>query len=524
MSETPPEKLGRAVLPKGGKEREHVLIEEVKRTAFFASDPFADPRKSFPDVRWVQLRGAPPNRPVPSKALWVAYAEINALADYLPNPYWIDALGPEVMVPVLQRMRESIMEKTTHAIGTIPGWGGDEAYRRAGLAEVPRSFLGAAKDPWVARHLDAAAGEVEGLDAATSGLGWQRYKGLLSRNACHFAPYSWERWRNHHNTAREEARAHHAERGGGTPKGSVGLDMGEHGRRAFLNNGYAEHFLQDSFAAGHLINKTLVMQWFVQYIRDTTEEHIEAMRDKGYKVPGPPYRYGPERIISPEIFQVIPGQKGIGARGLYDKRSSTVTTTHDASSRTAVTDPQTAQERWGREGRIAGSGVTAGAHRTKEENYQTYLDFLNNTYISLAANAVHDWLNDRGMTVINGRGDRLAIGGDGTLVSHSDPAAIAAPAKASQLNQQAIDELMKSGATAITPERIFEFVPVTVFATPTVEGAMRKTEIDLGSWQENVLHDLCVKAIFPGIVRGHNDLAALYEPQLVGAGMSRDSP
>ena len=53
---------------------------------------------------------------------------------------------------------------------------------------------------------------------------------------------------------------------------------------------------------------------------------------------------------------------------------------------------------------------------------------------------------------------------------------------------------------------------------------MRKTEIDLGSWQENVLHDLCVKAIFPGIVRGHNDLAALYEPQLVGAGMSRDSP
>ncbi len=196
MSETPPEKLGRAVLPKGGKEREHVLIEEVKRTAFFASDPFADPRKSFPDVRWVQLRGAPPNRPVPSKALWVAYAEINALADYLPNPYWIDALGPEVMIPVLQRMRESITEKTTNAIGTIPGWGGDEAYRRAGLAEVPRSFLGAAKDPWVARHLDAAAGEVEGLDAATSGLGWQRYKGLLSRNACHFAPYRWERWRN----------------------------------------------------------------------------------------------------------------------------------------------------------------------------------------------------------------------------------------------------------------------------------------------------------------------------------------
>ena len=36
-------------------------------------------------------------------------------------------------------------------------------------------------------------------------------------------------------------------------------------RKAWLTNGYASH-LQDSFAAGHLINKTLVMQWFAEYV------------------------------------------------------------------------------------------------------------------------------------------------------------------------------------------------------------------------------------------------------------------
>ena len=55
-------------------------------------------------------------------------------------------------------------------------------------------------------------------------------------------------------------------------KVQIGMQMREKAstkeleRKAWLNNGYASHLLQDSFAAGHLINKTLVMQWFAEYV------------------------------------------------------------------------------------------------------------------------------------------------------------------------------------------------------------------------------------------------------------------
>ena len=32
------------------------------------------------------------------------------------------------------------------------------------------------------------------------------YRGLLARNACHFAPFAWQRWRQAHTAARDLAR------------------------------------------------------------------------------------------------------------------------------------------------------------------------------------------------------------------------------------------------------------------------------------------------------------------------------
>ena len=34
-------------------------------------------------------------------------------------------------------------------------------------------------------------------------------------------------------------------------------------RCARICAGYADHFLRDSFAAGHLVNKTLLIQWYI---------------------------------------------------------------------------------------------------------------------------------------------------------------------------------------------------------------------------------------------------------------------
>ncbi|MBK8560350.1 hypothetical protein [Candidatus Amarobacter glycogenicus] len=38
------------------------------------------------------------------------------------------------------------------------------------------------------------------------------------------------------------------------------------GNQAMLQNAFGEHYLQDAYAGGHLVNKTKIMQWFVQWL------------------------------------------------------------------------------------------------------------------------------------------------------------------------------------------------------------------------------------------------------------------
>src|SRR4029077_5167445 len=70
-------------------------------------------------------------------------------------------------------------------------------------------------------------------------------------------PFSWHRWQASHLIARDLATRSHDE-----------PDPNEKARlkhQALVQQGYGDHFLQDSFAAGHLVNKTLIMQWFIAW-------------------------------------------------------------------------------------------------------------------------------------------------------------------------------------------------------------------------------------------------------------------
>src|SRR5258705_496060 len=70
------------------------------------------------------------------------------------------------------------------------------------------------------------------------------YASVLARNASHFAPFSWYRWHSFHLMARALiARSAAAD----------GEERAALRRRARVYAGYADHFLQDSFAAGHLV-------------------------------------------------------------------------------------------------------------------------------------------------------------------------------------------------------------------------------------------------------------------------------
>jgi hypothetical protein len=97
-----------------------------------------------------------------------------------------------------------------------------------------------------------------GTVARGTGGAW----GAIARNACHFAPESWYAWKKYHLEARQHARnAHQLGLQGNTAAADKAAN------EAWLANGFGDHYLQDSFASGHLINKTLIMQWFLEWAK-----------------------------------------------------------------------------------------------------------------------------------------------------------------------------------------------------------------------------------------------------------------
>src|SRR4051812_1553991 len=53
LGDTPPKLLGSAAVT--NESRKHVLAGEWERMKFFQNNPYADPTRRFPDVRWIKL-------------------------------------------------------------------------------------------------------------------------------------------------------------------------------------------------------------------------------------------------------------------------------------------------------------------------------------------------------------------------------------------------------------------------------------------------------------------------------------
>ena len=128
------------------------------------------------------------------------------------------------------------------------------------------------------------------------------YSSTLARNACHFPPESWHALgrlpregprRLRPAGIRLAARVwilKKAKRGGASAMSSPVTDLtaadareeeriAQKANEAMLHNGFGDHYLQDSYAAGHLINKTMIMQWYVQYL-DNTPSAWDAHREQ----------------------------------------------------------------------------------------------------------------------------------------------------------------------------------------------------------------------------------------------------
>jgi hypothetical protein len=178
---------------------------------------------------------------------------------------------------------------------------------------------------------DAIAGEVAQMKINKKGETDETsaYGATLARNACHFAPESWHSWASYHDKARgaaleawnlkqQAAAAQVKELANpqGPEQQKKPLSWWERmlgkkqetpqkesealfqkadvkANEALLNNGFGDHYLQDSYAAGHLINKTQIMQYFVQYLDKnpdkwtyTTDSTWRQMQNMAYSQGG----------------------------------------------------------------------------------------------------------------------------------------------------------------------------------------------------------------------------------------------
>lgn len=213
-------------------------------------------------------------------------------------------------------------------------------------------------------------------------------------------------------------------------------------------------------------------------------------------------------------------QPDMAGRGLYQAPKDPGTTSTDREFGDTPTDPQTARERSTHDQRVAGSGVVATQAQTREQNYQAYLEFLNSSFLGMAAKEVHDYFNKRGLSVMNDQGDRMNVGGDDTLLTESGALGARRVAEAEQMSKDAIDSLITTGQTEKSVEKISTLWPTKVWV-----GGETGHALPLQDWQDEVLHQICIEEIFPSVVNSFSSEAARAgQPELISGGVSEPVP
>jgi hypothetical protein len=394
-------------------------------------------RAEYPGLETVRL---------PGSGLVVTLGELNILPDYLAHPEEIEIAPAAFLEPLLQSVRT---------------WSVAELRRSAGHRNPRRQMKGSMAYPRPRRLAEIReVAAVDGLGQRCGFAACDRYSSVLGRNGGHFAPFSWHRWQSFHLMARELIMRSRA---------AAGDDRENLRTRARIYAGYADHFLQDSYAAGHLINKTLVMQWYIDWLAESRFPNLGRHLPASMATSRQPWLHGPDH------YDRMPAERDGPA------------VTPNLGSLTAPQDPQSVVDAPTLEDRIEASGVIGESDRERREAYADYLAMLGSSVAQFIVAVVHGYLNKRSLTVAAGAdGPRFRLQGDRTLLASGEGALWAARAAAA--SRCAISELLDQGGTDITTREIFDRFPDHV----EQDGVL----IPLRQWQHSVLRDLCFGHLF----------------------------
>ncbi len=402
----------------GGASRSDVLSRQIALLKLWQTNPTSVTEQDVQNLcPWIRTARVGPDN------LLATYGELNALPDYLADAETFDAVSGDVLLAILQVIRqEGYNQLTLLLTGQNPNV----------------TFTDAACAPWRLTMLNTLL-ETQALDTLTFGLGARgedHYQGLLARNACHFAPFSWYRWQSSHMTARDLAARAHA-----------GNDAALT-HQAWMYHGYADHFLQDSFAAGHLVNKTLIMQWFIEWAAGQSLLPVadwNSIKD-----------------------MTTAKQPSLAGQWLYDP-----------SYQGPSNDPQTAQEAATLVRRILASTVAGEPGNPQAANYQNYLTFLTGAASQLASANLHDYYNANSVWVSSAATPTpYEVWGDDTLFTGANGGkGVQETSGTAQMSQQALLEILGTGSTSIS-------IPDIRQHFPTMAGANASSLQELGAWNE----------------------------------------
>ena len=213
----------------------------------------------------------------------VTYGELNTLADYYGSHEEIGKTAPGNFRAIVKGLRERELRGFSELKAEVSGMTADVIKKERN--DDALKFEGAIGD---SGRYSSDRAELQLMGSLSGSMKKQElegapetsYSGGLARNACHFAPYSWHAWAEHHNKAVALAKQSYAKRKEADehwdPFGAPGAEEAKKKeltaqadellRQAMVINGFGDHFLQDSFASGHLVNKTLIMKWFALYL------------------------------------------------------------------------------------------------------------------------------------------------------------------------------------------------------------------------------------------------------------------
>lgn len=370
--------------------------------------------------------------------------ELNALfGDYVITPADLQTTGTDIITPLLQEIRQESYNRLNALLGvrkTVDFTGAVMGYPGTGIIGLVR--------------------ETQAIEALTASLGVDHYQGALARNACHFAPFSWFRWSTFHLNARAVAlNAYQA----ADPTQKANLT-----NLAWITQSCAEHFFQDSFAAGHLANKNLVMQWFAEW----------AAGQLFYVA-----NWDSVRVMTEA------DQPNLAGRVLY-------TPGYAGPS----VDPQTIEELPTFDQRVASAPLVANGGLSQQDTYFQYLDFLASAVTQLGSNQVHNYYNEQSVvaTSVN-RPQGFRIYGDESMLSDGPNVAIISAALAS--GRAAIQEVLANGQTSVTIDSLLAQLPTGVL--------VGSDNVSLDNW-----HDDTQKAFCETLFGGYKAWAAMFSPTL----------